>query len=314
MSVSPFCFGVQVMDSMKSIHVGAIAGSLAMVATIGAVVGLSRAAEIDPFGPKSVPTVGLGQQRQSQAVLYEEDRQDPNGRRVDGSAVWRVEQAVPGPAQSAGMAVRAYIEIPERGLALRWSLQRNDDPTLPVSHTIEIVFTLPPDFPRGGIANVPGVLMKLGESTRGTPLAGLGAKITDNSFLISLSSFDVNMRSNLKLLKERPWLDIPIVFADGERALVAIAKGAGGARAFAEAFAVWEGAVAMPPPALSATPDASAPIATDQAEPYRSGSSEPATAPDPRTEPKRVPTIKIRPDAGTLKSWSGATPVVRSPQ
>jgi hypothetical protein len=239
-------------------------------------------------------------------VLLEEDRQDINGRRVDGSVVWRVEQVARGPAQSAGLAVRAYVEIPGRGLALRWSLQRNDDTTLPASHTIEIVFTLPPDFRHGSIVNVPGVLMKVGKSTRGVPLAGLSTKITNNAFLVGLSSVDASMQSNLKLLKERPWLDIPIVFADGQRALVAIAKGADGARAFAEAFAVWEGAVATPPPALSATPDASEPIATDQAEPYRSGWSEPPTAPDPRTEPKRVRTIKVPPDAATLKSQNDA--------
>jgi hypothetical protein len=80
------------------------------------------------------------------------------------------------------MAVQAYIE-PERGLTLRWSLQRNDDTTLPPSHTVEIVFILPPDFSHRGIANVPGVLMELGESTRGTPLA----KITDNSFAFQRS-------------------------------------------------------------------------------------------------------------------------------
>jgi hypothetical protein len=46
---------------------------------------------------------------------------------------------------------------------------------------------------------------------------------------------------NVKLLKERSWIDIPIVYGDGKRALIAIEKGAPGARAFAEAFAAWEG-------------------------------------------------------------------------
>ena len=51
-------------------------------------IGICCAAEIDPTIPKSVPTVRLvpdGQDGQSRAVLYEEDRNDPNGRQFAGS-------------------------------------------------------------------------------------------------------------------------------------------------------------------------------------------------------------------------------------
>ena len=37
---------------------------------------------------------------------------------------------------------------------------------LPASHTVEVMFTLPPDFPHGGITNIPGVLMKQSEPER----------------------------------------------------------------------------------------------------------------------------------------------------
>ena len=40
---------------------------------------------------------------------------------------------------------------------MAWSLHRNSDKALPASHTIEIKFNLPADFPGGGIANVPGI-------------------------------------------------------------------------------------------------------------------------------------------------------------
>jgi hypothetical protein len=39
------------------------------------------------------------------------------------------------------------------------------------SHTVELAFRLPLDFPHGKIANVPGILMKVGETTRGVPLS-----------------------------------------------------------------------------------------------------------------------------------------------
>jgi hypothetical protein len=48
------------------------------------------------------------------------------------------------------------------------------------------------------------------------------------------------MQSNLRLLKERDWIDIPIVYGDGRRAILAIEKGTPGKEAFAAAFAAWQ--------------------------------------------------------------------------
>ena len=89
-------------------------------------------------------------------VLYEEDPNNPQGKRYVGSVIWRTETVSPGPGLAPELAVRADVEIPERQITMTWSLRRNTDPALPASHTIEIQFTLPPDFAGGGIANVPG--------------------------------------------------------------------------------------------------------------------------------------------------------------
>ena len=172
-------------------------------------------------------------------VLYEEDPNDQQGRRYVGSAIWRTETVSPGPGLAPELAVRADVEIPERRMTVTWSLRRNTDKALPASHTIEIMFNLPADFPGGGIANVPGILMKQTEQARGTPLAGLAVKVTNGSFLIGLSAVDTDMQSNLRLLKDRPWFDIPIVYTNGGRAILAMEKGPPGDRAFAEALAVW---------------------------------------------------------------------------
>jgi hypothetical protein len=122
---------------------------------------------------------------------------------------------------------------------MTWSLRRNTDQALPASHTVEIMFNLPADFPGGGIANVPGILMKQAEQARGTPLAGLAVKVTTGFFLIGLSAVEAEAARNMQLLKERPWFDIPIVYNNGGRAILAMEKGTPGERAFAEAFAAW---------------------------------------------------------------------------
>ena len=172
-------------------------------------------------------------------VLYDEDPNDPQGKRYVGSALWRTETVSPGPGLAPELAVRADVEIPERRLRMTLSLRRNTDKALPASHTIEIMFTLPADFAEGGIANVPGVLAKQNEQARGAPLAGLAVKVTNGYFLIGLSAVDVDVARNIQLLKERDWFDIPVVYTSGKRAILAIEKGTPGARAFEEAFRAW---------------------------------------------------------------------------
>jgi len=172
-------------------------------------------------------------------VLYEEDPNDPQGKRYIGSAIWRTETTSPGPNAPPDLAVRADLEIPERRITMTFSLRRNADQAMPASHTIEVMFNLPADFPFGGISNVPGILMKQAEQTRGAPLAGLAVKVTSGYFLVGLSAVESDMQRNLQLLKERPWFDIPIVYNNGRRAILAIEKGTPGERAFEEAFKAW---------------------------------------------------------------------------
>jgi hypothetical protein len=172
-------------------------------------------------------------------VLYEEDAANPQGKQYVGSAVWRTETVSPGSGLAPELQIRADVTIPERNMTLTWSLRRNTDQALPASHTIEIMFNLPADFAGGGIANVPGVLMKESEQARGVPLAGLAVKVTNGFFLIGLSAVDADVQRNLQLLKDRSWFDIPIVYNNGGRAILALEKGSPGNRAFGDAFAAW---------------------------------------------------------------------------
>ena len=172
-------------------------------------------------------------------VLYDEDPSDPKGKQYVGSVIWRTEQIKASGNQKADIAVRADIEIPDRKFKMTMSFRRNTDTSLPASHTAELTFILPPDFAGGGVSNVPGILMKSNEQARGTPLAGLAVKVTDGFFLVGLSNVDADRSRNLQLLKERSWFDVPLVYVNQRRAIIAIEKGAPGERAFNDAFAAW---------------------------------------------------------------------------
>jgi hypothetical protein len=195
--------------------------------------GAGQAPSAGAPGTQTAPAVA------QRVVLYEEDQNNPQGKQFVGSAIWRTETVSPGPGLAPELAVRADIEIPERHMTVTWSMRRNTDQALPASHTIEIMFNLPADFAGGGIANVPGVLMKQSEQARGTPLAGLAVKVTTGFFLIGLSAVDADVQRNVQLLKDMPWFDIPLVYSNGARAILAMEKGPPGDRAFAEAFAAW---------------------------------------------------------------------------
>ena len=172
-------------------------------------------------------------------VLYDEDPSDPKGKQYVGSVVWRTEQVKASGGQKADIAVRADIDIPDRKFKMTMSFRRNTDSSLPASHTAELTFILPADFTGGGVGNVPGILMKSNEQARGTPLAGLAVKVTDGFFLVGLSNVDADRARNIQLLKERSWFDVPLVYTNQRRAIIAIEKGAPGERAFNDAFAVW---------------------------------------------------------------------------
>jgi len=199
---------------------------------------------IEPGSPQAPATPAPATQAATPAaqkvVLYEEDPADPNGKRFVGSAIWRTETVTPGPGQPPELAIRADVEVPERKLAMTWSLRRNTDKGLPATHTVEIMFKVPPDFPSGGISNVPGILMKQAEQTRGTPLAGLAVKVTPGFYLIGLSNAETDKDRNLQLLKERSWFDIPVVYNNNRRAILALEKGTPGERVFADAFKAWK--------------------------------------------------------------------------
>ncbi|OYZ85907.1 MAG: hypothetical protein B7Y01_05480 [Xanthobacter sp. 17-67-6] len=147
------------------------------------------------------------------------------------------------------------MQIPERRMALSFVLRRNTDQTLPASHTIEIGFTLPADFPYGGITNVPGIRMKQTEAAQGAPLVGLSVRVNPTYFLVGLSAVPADRQRNIQLLQTRPWIDIPVVYTNNKRAIIAFEKGVPGEQAFQDAFTAWgewQPQAAAPPPPLDA--------------------------------------------------------------
>ena len=186
-----------------------------------------------PTAPTPTPVVPMGPAQR--VVLYEEDPLNSAGRQFTGAVVWGT--ALAPEVDRRGIELRGEITIPERKLLVAWSLRRNSDATLPASHIVELIFTVPAEVGGGGVENVPGIMVKNSENARGAAIAGTSVRVSAGYFLIGLSVTDV--QANQSLLKEGRWFDIPIVYKDGTRAILAIEKGIPGERAFDEVFASW---------------------------------------------------------------------------
>lgn len=140
-----------------------------------------------------------------------------------------------------GPEVIGNIDVPERNLKIKMTVRKNSDPSLPASHVVEVVLTVPRNFPGKGISDVPRVVLKPAEDARGQPLIGASAKIDAGFFWIALSGENQDVATNLKLLKERDWFDLPLLYDSGQRAIITFEKGTPGERVFDRAMAAWTG-------------------------------------------------------------------------
>ncbi|WP_316202515.1 MULTISPECIES: helicase [unclassified Bradyrhizobium] len=185
-------------------------------------------------GGDAITTGSATETMVSHAVLYQEDPQDPHGKRYLGKVTWHVEPA----AGAVPASIKGDVEIDKR-MTATLSLRPNKEAEMPASHIMEIKFNWPDDPSHAGVETLKGVSMKPKEAGRGTPLTTMTAKVTPEFFMIALSAGDVDMKRNVLLLKGKDWIDIPIVYNGGSRAVLAIEKGADGERAFKDAFAAW---------------------------------------------------------------------------
>ncbi len=172
------------------------------------------------------------------AILYEEGAQAGSaGQASAGNAVWSVsEETVDGRSETV---LKMRIEVPDRNIVANLSLKPNRDDTLPASHLLEVQFDLPPNFSGDGVAEVPGLVMKTTEEARGDALIGASVKVADGYFWVALSNIPDEQERNLTLLRDRGWIDIPMLYQNGKRAILTLEKGTPGTRAIEQATDAW---------------------------------------------------------------------------
>jgi len=174
------------------------------------------------------------------AYLYEEAVGATGANRDEGSMSWSLANESPEPGSPAEPVIKGMLEVPGRGLALNLTIRRNVDAALPASHVIELLFVALPEFSGGNIDQLSRFVMKNSEQGRGESLVGVPARIDTGFFLIALNNLDQAVQTNLNLLANSSWVDIPVTYVTGRRGLITFAKGETGAAIFKQALDDWK--------------------------------------------------------------------------
>jgi hypothetical protein len=175
---------------------------------------------------------------QQKMFLYEErlDQQSPAV--SEGSVAWSL---IDDPENGGpnNVAIRGEINTEDGNLSALVTIKRNADKSLPASHIIEIVFALPENFSGGGIDQIQRISMKQTEQDQGNPLIAVPAKITEDFYMIALNDLTEAVQTNTQLLRTRNWIDVPVIYSNGRRALITLEKGTSGSEVFNQALDVW---------------------------------------------------------------------------
>ncbi len=134
-------------------------------------------------------------------------------------------------------SLRGRLRIAERGITASIVIERNGDADLPASHVFQIRFYTSTSFAGGRVDHLPGLLFKNQRFVQGRPLIGAAAKVEDSSFLFALSASPTDVAENARLVTSNRMLDVAIVYATGQRAILSIEKDELASEVIAEMFA-----------------------------------------------------------------------------
>ncbi len=174
------------------------------------------------------------------SYLYEEALGNTGASRDEGNITWSLADEAPEDGAPPEPVIKGMLEIPSRALTLNLKIKRNVDPALSASHLIELAFSPLSEFSGGNIDNISRFVMKANEQARGESLVGIPVRIDTGFFWIALNNLDQAQKTNLSLLENGDWVDVPVTYVTGRRALLTFEKGVTGKEVFAKALADWK--------------------------------------------------------------------------
>lgn len=166
----------------------------------------------------------------TQSYLYE-DVGEGNAPAVAGTVDWALVD------DPDGTRIEIRIDIPSHGLQIVLAMRKAPDATADVSHTMDVMVTVPADDADGAVQSIAQLAAKTTEDAIGTIIVAQSSTVGPGHFRLELSAG--SERQNLLQLR-RDWFDLGLVYADGERALLTFNKGSQGHEVMQQALAAWQ--------------------------------------------------------------------------
>ena len=132
--------------------------------------------------------------------------------------------------------MHADVSVPDAQFRFGFNLQKNDDPSFPASHMIDVKFTTESTSLITAVKEVRLPEMRQEDAAVGEVLRGGVVPITTSAYLIGLSRIDRDLARNLELLAGRNWIDVSFTLVDGREAKITFEKGVPGDQALKDAL------------------------------------------------------------------------------
>jgi hypothetical protein len=169
-----------------------------------------------------------------QAIFYEENAAEgSDGQASPGQTIWNLE------GEGEDAVVTIAVTVPKRDISFMLRMSKNKDASLPASHLIEIVISKQGAAEDLKVSEIPGLIMKPTEGSRGQGLFGEPVRIAEDLHWIALNAGQKALTYNLELLQLRQWIDMPILFQSGRRGILTLRKGESGNTVMESALRQW---------------------------------------------------------------------------
>jgi len=176
-----------------------------------------RAVDAAQTGGGMNPAVGGSTVDRHARVVYIESL-DPSMPVIanEGQVEWALSRT---PSEFGGLdelSIVGTVDIPDRDMTVRLSIQRNTDVTIDAAYLFYFTFVTSQN-PDGETIDAIRLLFKASEQSEGQALVGaIPVKVRENFFVLALRGSRQALEHNLALMRQLPFLRLNIIYANSE--------------------------------------------------------------------------------------------------